>query len=320
VARSAAPDVVHFQHLLHFTPAAVLACARAGYPCLLTLHDPWLVCEQPHLLRADLRLCPGPSGPQECAACMREYNPAAAPLEQLAAEFEGRRQLITAVLKIVDTLISPTRYLARLLESQGLSHPRLVIQALGLEPVRRAPVVARGQDLRLGCIGQISRAKGTDLAIAAMSDLFEEPAELRLHGMLREPALLSLLSARARVSYRGSYGPADLPRILGETDVAVLPSRTENFPTVVRECLSAGVPVIASDVGGTREIIEHGVNGLLVPRGDAGALRETLRSVIRCPALAGDPLRRPRAVTSSDEEAAALVELYRAARQRRRTA
>jgi glycosyltransferase involved in cell wall biosynthesis len=65
---------------------------------------------------------------------------------------------------------------------------------------------------------------------------------------------------------------ADLDRFLPHFDLLVLPSYTEGMPNVVLEAFAAGVPVVATAVGGTPEVVEDGVNGYLVPPGDADTM------------------------------------------------
>ena len=75
----------------------------------------------------------------------------------------------------------------------------------------------------------------------------------------------------------------DLDALLPWLDLVVLPSFTEGLPNVALEACAAGVPVVATAVGGTPEVIEDGVNGYLAPPGDAAALAGRMRRVLRAP-------------------------------------
>jgi glycosyltransferase involved in cell wall biosynthesis len=79
----------------------------------------------------------------------------------------------------------------------------------------------------------------------------------------------------------------DMPRVLSQASVVVLPSTYgEGLPKVLLEAAASGRPIVATDVRGCREIVRDGVNGLLVPPGDVGALA---RAITRC--LASPELR-----------------------------
>jgi len=80
----------------------------------------------------------------------------------------------------------------------------------------------------------------------------------------------------------------DIPRILSCCDIGVLPSKAEGLPNAVLEYLAAGLPTIASRVGGNAEIIEDGKTGLLVPAGDSAALADALLRLLRNPSLADE--------------------------------
>ncbi|RME29106.1 MAG: glycosyltransferase family 1 protein [Deltaproteobacteria bacterium] len=77
----------------------------------------------------------------------------------------------------------------------------------------------------------------------------------------------------------------DIDAILADAQVGVLVSRQEGFPLVVLEAMRAGLPVVASDVGGVSEAVEHERTGLLVPRGDGEALRAALERLSADPGL-----------------------------------
>jgi len=72
----------------------------------------------------------------------------------------------------------------------------------------------------------------------------------------------------------------DVPDILHAGDVFVFPSRWEGFPVAVMEAMAAGLPVVASDVGGISELVQEGKTGMLVPPKDPIALFESLRKLL----------------------------------------
>lgn len=78
---------------------------------------------------------------------------------------------------------------------------------------------------------------------------------------------------------------SDIPDVLASCDIAVLPSRAEGLPNAVLEYMAAGLPAIASRVGGNAELVEDGVTGLLVPPEDSSAIAAALLRLLRDPEL-----------------------------------
>lgn len=103
------------------------------------------------------------------------------------------------------------------------------------------------------------------------------------HEAIREE--VARLGIHQWVTFAGAR--TDVAELLAQVHAFVLSSRWEGLPLTVLEAMRAGLPVVASDVGGVREAVVDGVTGFLVPPGDPDALRDRLRR------LAGDPeLRR----------------------------
>jgi glycosyltransferase involved in cell wall biosynthesis len=76
---------------------------------------------------------------------------------------------------------------------------------------------------------------------------------------------------------------SDIPQILASCDIAVLPSRSEGLPNAVLEYMAAGLPVVVSRVGGSEELVEDGVTGLLVSAEDSAALSAAFLRYLRNP-------------------------------------
>jgi glycosyltransferase involved in cell wall biosynthesis len=109
----------------------------------------------------------------------------------------------------------------------------------------------------------------------------------------------------------------DIPDLLASADLFALPSRSEAFPNGAIEAMAAGLPVVASDVGGLRDLIEHGRTGLLVPPANPDALAGAIGSLVDDPARArgiGDAAREEvRGRYSFDRMVAAFDALYQSA-------
>ena len=149
-------------------------------------------------------------------------------------------------------------------------------------PGRAEPVV-------LTMVARLAAPKDHRLLLEALAQV-PGSWELRLVGDGPQRGELEALAARLglgeRVSFLGQR--LDVAELLADSQVGLLVSRQEGFPLVVLEAMRAGLPVIASDVGGIREAVEHEATGLLVARGDHSGLSAALTRLV------ADPLLRTR--------------------------
>ena len=84
--------------------------------------------------------------------------------------------------------------------------------------------------------------------------------------------LVATLDLEENVDFRGRFAPSDLPLVMTESDIIVLPSLTEGLPLALIEAMAFAKPIIATQSGGIPELIRSGENGLLVAPGDEEAL------------------------------------------------
>lgn len=155
--------------------------------------------------------------------------------------------------------------------------------------VRRELGLAEGVPL-IGAVGLLNEAKGHSFLIDAMARLRDDGVAARLvivgEGALRDSltsqiARLGLNETVRLLGYR-----RDVPDILAALDVFAMPSLWEGMPYGVLEAMASGLPVVASDVNGCRDLVVDGVTGRLIPARDAHALAQALRAVLADPAHA----------------------------------
>src|SRR5262245_7244264 len=137
-----------------------------------------------------------------------------------------------------------------------------------------------------------------------------------LNALVTRAERLGILHAFTFLGHRDDVGAR-----LAEADIFVLPSRSEAFPNAVLEAMAAGLPIVASGVGGILELIDTGRTGLLVPPGEPQPLADALCRLIANPALAarlGEAARdEARAHYSFDRMVASFDSLYIAELARR---
>ena len=134
--------------------------------------------------------------------------------------------------------------------------------------------------LRIAFVGQAVERKGLPVLLRAFEALREHiPVELTIVGANRDEVAPLLLDDRG-ITVLGRVDDEEKRRTLERADVLCAPSLGgESFGMVLTEAFAAGTPVVASDIAGYRDVVRDGVDGVLVPRGDATALAETLRDL-----------------------------------------
>jgi glycosyltransferase involved in cell wall biosynthesis len=108
-------------------------------------------------------------------------------------------------------------------------------------------------------------------------------------------ALARELGVDGRVLWLGGVSRARVMALCRQAALLVLNSSHEGLPHVAVEAMAAGVPVVATAVGGTPEVVEHGVTGVLVPPGDHAALRDAVAALLARPERAAEMGRAGRA-------------------------
>jgi phosphatidylinositol alpha-mannosyltransferase len=148
-------------------------------------------------------------------------------------------------------------------------------------------------------VGRADVRKGLPILLRAFEALRSAgvPARLTVAGATEEEVRPMLLDAEG-VEVAGRVTDEEKWRLLGRADLLCAPSlRGESFGMVLTEAFASGTPVVASDIVGYRDVVRHGMDGLLVEPADAAALGEDLR------ALALDPERRARMSAAARERA-----------------
>ena len=180
-----------------------------------------------------------------------------------------------------DWLVANTRDIADYLVAEGVPADRVHHQinfvpdgAEGLQydgPRHDGPVIA--------ALGRLHPNKAFDIVIRAMAKLPQ--GELWLAGEGPERGMLGALASELRISERVHFiGWQDDPQaVIRGADLLVCPSRHEPFGNVIAEGLACAKPVISTASNGGRELIEDGVNGILVPVDDVDALADALKIV-----------------------------------------
>jgi glycosyltransferase involved in cell wall biosynthesis len=197
------------------------------------------------------------------------------------AELLRRRR--TASIARAAHVFCPSDFLREIVLTWGIPPERVSILRNAAPTV---PVLPAREELRsaygidgptLAFVGRLTSAKALEVAFAAVDRV--EAASLVVVGDGEEREALEAI-AGPRVRFLGALARGRVLEVMAAADAVVLSSAWENFPNVLVEALAVGTPVIATRVGGVPEIVEDGVNGLLVPPGDRQALAAAISRFI----------------------------------------
>ena len=221
----------------------------------------------------------------------------AAPPERVRAAYAAHVRLRDAALRAraarcVARFLSPSAWLARTLVAWGLPPERVEVLPTGVDLERFGrPRPPRGASLRITFLGTLVPHKGAHVLLEAWSAV---SPELRSRGALtlfgpdhHDPGYvrgLREVAARTGAELRPSLDREGVAEELARTDLLVVPSQWyENRPLVILEALAAGVPVLCTDLGGMRELVQEGVQGRRFPFADSQRLAALLAEYLAAP-------------------------------------
>jgi len=247
------PDLVHAWGTER---GAALVASRLGYPYLVTI--------------------------QGLLTWYRELIPLGA-YDRFAMALEGaglkRAQFVTTEASF------STDYLRR-------KHPHLTVMQAEHAPRRLFHSIQRRPQTnppRFISIGTLDYRKGSDLLLRALSRLApERPFEVTIIGGSSSPLVDSLRPQFSpdfwrRVQFKANLKPEEVAGELATATIKVLPTRADTSPNAVKEAVVAGVPVVASNIGGIPDYVHPGQNGLLFQSENLDGLVESLRTALGHP-------------------------------------
>jgi glycosyltransferase involved in cell wall biosynthesis len=218
------------------------------------------------------------------AAIARSYGlPVVFQVHELLRPEAKRTFAVRLAARSADVLVGVSDAVAAMLRRHAGRTPVLTVRN-GVPGATVAPRDAE-RPFTVGTIGTVSRLKGTDVFLrAARSTLARSPDLRFVHAGARDlhrdagldGEIERLLEGVRPADAVSLLGPSPAETVLSSSDVFVSASRSEGFPLVTLEAMAAGLPVVATAVGGVPEQIVHLENGILVPPDDPEAIADWL--------------------------------------------
>jgi glycosyltransferase involved in cell wall biosynthesis len=209
----------------------------------------------------------------------RELNP-----DKSSAQISLQRQ----AYRCAHAVVANSHAASTILQREGVPASRIEVIANGIDAYRFHDRTSYRPVSKILTVANLRAEKAHEVLLQAASAMLSRHPHLQFQiagdgprlGELR--ALASALGIADRVTFLGHR--EDVPALLAQADAFVLPSRSEAFPNGAIEAMAAGLPVVASAVGGLLDLIEPGRTGLLVPPDDPLALADALDGLVRAPA------------------------------------
>jgi glycosyltransferase involved in cell wall biosynthesis len=188
-------------------------------------------------------------------------------------------------LRRADCLVALCSQAVEEARAQGFTDERIVVIPNGVDASRFRPVPAREHShIRIVSAGSLTATKGVDVLIDAFAGLRQEHARLRLDifgsGPLQESLHEKAVQLGTSVDVRFHGVVADIERYLDSSCIFVQPSLVEGMSNVILEAMAAGLPVVSTRTGAAAEIIQNGVNGLLVDAGSSEQIRDAILRIV----------------------------------------
>jgi glycosyltransferase involved in cell wall biosynthesis len=342
------PDVVHANG---WKATTAIACKELGIPCVITAHHGGIVCPNGMLMTRNERICSISVSVKNCLECALHFVPAGdlwspvirclpdevmnkigktlkriqnipfvSPAFMIYLAINQKLQLIEVLRRYPAIFVAPSKAIQSVLIKNGIHSESVKVIPHGIKPLSTIPLTPMGQTrpLRLGYVGRIAYVKGLHVLFDAIHTLADASYELHVFGEAATKAekryeqKLKKISRGLPVFWHGKIAYENLQQAYERFEVMILPSIClEVFGLTVLEALSAGRPVIATRCGGPEDIIEDGVNGLLVPPNDSNALKNAIYNLISDRTLLHALEAHTGLVNTLEEHVDALLDLYR---------
>lgn len=315
------PDVVHFHHFIGLGIEALWE-VRQTLPdatIVVTFHEYLSIClHHGQMVKTQKKRLCSRATPADCHACFPDVSP---------AQIFERELFLKTHLGLADAFVSPSHFLIDRYVKWGLPAEKFTMLENGIDVAKIAParsVPPGGRRSRFGFFGQITEFKGLHILLDAIGRVSEkawsDDAALCIFGgnLENQPEAFRksfeelITKAGRRAKFYGSYSAEDLPDLMRQVDWVVVPSIWwENSPLVIQEAFLHGRPLLTSDIGGMKEKVVDGVNGLHFRVGSAEDLADKITYLLEDPA-AWERLRQGATAPIGHEDAARQhLALYR---------
>lgn len=339
--REIRPDIVHFHHCIGLSASLIEVTKKLKIPSVLTIHDYWYICPNINLLDIKEKICSGPGSGIKCIGCfksipfidvysiVRRHEAMVNKIFKIICKINlvTRRecknfQAITKrfhymekILNIPDRIIFPSMFIKRVYEDFFGKDNRFLLSPHGIKTNGLNKINKPSHEgVNFVYIGSLLKLKGVHILIEAFNKINYNNVSLKIYGDSfdkKYKKYIRKLASNPNIEFLGKFSNSQLPKILAETDVLILPSICyESFSIVIREAFAAGIPVITSDIGAQKEAINNRKNGILFKNGDAEDLKRQIIYITEHPEFLERAKKYMPKIKKIEEQAIEMLNLY----------
>ena len=271
------PDIVHLNNInFQLTPSIIYEIKKRNIPLVQTVHDVQIACPN-HRMYIEQResVC---SECLDCGyrRCIKNKCVQGSALKSAVAAFESAYYHKKDTYNLVDKYICPSEFIAQRIIKGGVDKDRITVLH-NYSPAIADFKAEKSDEKYILYFGRISVEKGLKLLFDVMEELPEVKLVIAGTGPLEEELKSRGLN---NVEFKGFKSGEELYSLIAGARASVYPSQWyENCPMSVIESINLGTPVITCDIGGTKELIEDGKNGIIYKADDKAELKSAIEKI-----------------------------------------
>ncbi len=256
------PDVIHFEHFLNWPLAIIEQACASGIPVVVSFHDYYAI--------TPIFRMQGAHDARETTSLdysMRNFG------ADLTSYLKTRQHSLISSLQYAKALVVPSEYLAQQLE-QIFPYKFKVIEN-GIRPFSVLDESRAWDGVRFGYVGTMDSEKGWEMLLDAFSEVRRSYPDTQLHFY---GGVGDSVKEHSGIIFHGAYKRSELPKILSNINIGVIPSLfPETYSLVLSELWQGRIAPIVSDIGAMSARVQDGVNGKKFKAGDKDSLVTAMR-------------------------------------------
>lgn len=283
IVKEIGPDIIHV-HMMLDLPLQVLTMFNKNAKLVISLHDYSFLCNRIVLIRSKTgENCINSHENKDCNNCIEKYETICnkyikfilknikntiIPNTNIPSCGHHNKFIETQqIFKNADALLAVSNRVKEIYETNGFTNRNFIVNHIcnytAEDDFRNKFKYRRhieyGEIIKFGFIGNLGKIKGSDIFLSLIEN---SKHEFHIYGGITK-SVLEKIERKRNVIYHGKYQHNELPSILKNIDIGlVLPIWEDNAPQVVFEFLNAGIPILATQMGGIPDFIDK-TNGIL---------------------------------------------------------